>query len=436
MNCLEANQAHDFKHYEDPKHLLRLTAFICVLHQLGILLDGKLLKNALDTLLRYQRVSLERNVYWSPQAFIAKHAKTLLKVQDKPQDNLKQYLATVERINGNDFKSCRQLGTQLALWSISMQRVFTAGSFDQLKSFSKLIIQGQGYANQVNDLINGLIKRHLTLNLPVGKATLFTICKLMQYLQMLQKTFADNQTLCMRFMSSLLQWQKQKIQHLLMLTKKSIVDLKLMQKKISILTTLKLSEKSIKGYPNKRQLNMVNLALSEYLDKDRTLPADKQKMLKSISLRTHNLCSLQGNMLGQFDATQLISNYDALTLASEAGLKEYVQQQRNPYKLQVGAAILMSITRLMHICPKLESVCSQQQIGQKSELIPARRWELPDHTEITGLRAGLPLQSSGIPAACRGIVTSIPQSGASVHTDNDRLQELHQSAGNRSERHL
>ncbi|XP_017871177.1 PREDICTED: WASH complex subunit 7 homolog [Drosophila arizonae] len=334
MSCLEANQAHEFKHYEDPKYLLRLTAFICVLHQLGILLDGKLLKNALDTLLRYQRVSLERNVYWSPQAFIAKHAKTLLKAQDKPHDNLKQYLATVERINGNDFKTCRQLGTQLTLWSISMQRVFTTGCFDQLKSFSKLIIQGQGYANQVNNLIDGLIKRHLTLNLPVGKATLFTICKLMQYLQVLQKIFADNQTLCIRFMSSLLQWQKQKIQHLLMLTKKSIVDLKLMQKKMSILTTLKLSEKSIKGYPNKRQLNMVNLALSEYLDKDRTLPADKQKLLKSISLRTHNLCRLQRNMLGQFDATQLISNYDALALASEAGLKEYVQQQHNPYQLQ------------------------------------------------------------------------------------------------------
>lgn len=385
MSCIETNQAHDYKHYEEPKHLLRLAAFICVLHQLGILLDGKLMKNALDTLMRYQRVPLERNVYWSPHAFFSKHAKTLVKAQEKQQDSLKQYHAAVEKINLSDLKSCRQLGTQLALWSISMQRVFAGGTFGQLKSFSKLIIQGQGYANQVNGLIDCLIKRHLTLGLHISKATLFTICKLTQYLQILQKTFADNQILCIRFMSSLWQWQKQKIHHLLMLTKKSIVDLKLMQKKMSILSTLKLSEKSIKGYPNKRRLTIVNLALSEYLGKDRTLPADKQKLLKSIFLRTNNLCRLQQNMLGQFDSTQLISNYDSLTLSSDAGLKEYVQQQHNPYSLQVGVGILASYLNASinaHL-QTLEFVCSQQQVGQKPGLIQA--YKLPDHAEITRL---------------------------------------------------
>ncbi|XP_064540775.1 WASH complex subunit 4 [Drosophila montana] len=333
MSSIEVNQANEYKNYEQPKHLLRLTAFICVLHQLGILLDGKLMKNALDTLNRYQRVPLSRNVYWSPHAFICKHARTLVKAQDKVQDCLKQYHASMEKINANDLRNCRQLGTQIALWSINMQRVFAAGTFGQLKSFSKLLLQGQGYATQVNALIDSLIKRHLALGLSISKVTLFTICKLMQYLQILQNTFASNQIVCIRFLSSLLQWQKQKMQHLLLLTKKSIVDLKLMQRKMNILYTLKLSEKSIKGYPTKRRLTIVNLALSEYLGKDRILPADKQKLLKSIALRANNLCRLQQNMLAQLDATNLLSNYDSLAL-SDAGLKEYVQQQHNPYLLQ------------------------------------------------------------------------------------------------------
>ncbi|EDV95255.1 GH17673 [Drosophila grimshawi] len=333
VGSIETHQPNEYKNYEEPKHLIRLTAFICVLHKLGILLDGKLLRNALESLARYQRVPLSRMVYWSPHAFIGKHAKTLVKSQDKVQDCLKQYHASIEKINANDLRSCRQLGTHIALWSINMQRVIAAGPFGQLKSFSKLILQGQGYADDVNGLIDGLIKRHLALALPITKATLFTICKLMQYLQMLQQTFASNQIICMRFLSSLLQWQKQKILHLLQLTKKSIADVKQMERKMSILSTLKLSEKSIKGYPSKRRLTILNLALSEFLGKERILPTDKQKLLKSISLRANNLCRYQANLLGQFDSPTLINNYDSVAL-SDVALKEYVQQQRNPYLLQ------------------------------------------------------------------------------------------------------
>ncbi|XP_034490748.1 WASH complex subunit 4 [Drosophila innubila] len=333
MSSIETNQSNEYKNYEEPKHLVRLTAFICVLHKLGILLDGKLMKNVLETLSRYQRVPLSRNVYWSPHAFISKHAKTLVKAQDKVQDCLKQYQSSLEKINSNDLKTCRQLGTQIALWSINMERVFAAGPIGQLKTFSKLILLGQGYGEQVNSLIDGLIRRHLALSMPITKSVLFTIYKLIQYLQILQKTFATNQIICIRLLSSLLQWQKQKIQHLLLLTKKNILDLKLMQRKMNILSTLKLSERSIKGYPTKRRLTIVNLALSEFLGKDRILPADKQKLFKSISLRVNNLCRYQQNMLGQFDSTSLMNNYDSLLL-SDAALKEYVQQQQNPYLLQ------------------------------------------------------------------------------------------------------
>ncbi|XP_034118767.1 LOW QUALITY PROTEIN: WASH complex subunit 4 [Drosophila albomicans] len=332
--AIEATQANEWRNYEEPKQLLRLTSFICVLHKLGILLDGKLIKSVLETLSRYQRVPLQRNVFWSPHTFIGRHAKTLLKTQDKAVDCLKQYNASAEKLTSNDLKTCRQLGTQIALWSINMQRCFAAGPINQLKTFAKLILLGQSYGEQVNSLIDGLIRRHLTLALPITKSALFTIYKLLQYLQMLQKIFASNQIVCMRYVSSVLQWQTQKIQHLLLLTKRNILDLKLMQRKMSILTTLKLSERSLKGYPpTRRRLTIVNLALSEFLGKERLLPTDKQKLFKSISMRANNLSRYQQNILGQFDSTQLINNYDSLSI-SDTALKEYVQQQQNPFLLQ------------------------------------------------------------------------------------------------------
>lgn len=334
LSSIETNQSHEYRNYEDPRQLLQLTGFICVLHKLGILLDGKLMKNVIEALSRYQRVPLTHGVVWSPLTFLSKHAKTLVKSQDKQADFHRQYQTSLEKLNQNDLRTCRQLGTQITLWCISMQRVFAAGTQGQLKNFAKLSLQGQDYAAQVSNLIDSLMRRHLALTTPMSKAMLFTMCKLLQYLHILQQTFASNQILCTRFLSSVMQWQKQKILHVLQLTKKSIVDLKLMQRKMNILTALKLSEKSIKGCPSKQHLTIINLALSEFLGKDRLLAADKQKLLKSITQRASNLCRLEKKPGWELDSTNLINNYDILSM-SDAALKEYVQQQHNPYLLQV-----------------------------------------------------------------------------------------------------
>lgn len=341
LNSIEGTQSHEYHNYEDPRQLLQLTGFICVLHKLGILLDGKLMKNVLESLLRYQRVPLTCSVLWSSQSFLSKHAKTLVKSPDKQVDCHRQYQASLEKLNQSDLRTCRQLGTQITLWSIAMNRVFAAGLQGQLKNFAKLSLQGQEYATQVSSLIDSLMRRHLALTTPLSKATLFTMCKLLQYLHVLQQTFASNQLLCTRFLSLVLQWQKQKVLHMLQLTKKSIVDLKLMRRKMNILTALKLSEKSIKGCPSKRRLTIINLVLSEFLGKDRLITADKQKLLKSISQRASNLCRLEKNPSWQLDSTNLIKNYDILCL-SDAALKEYVQQQHNPYLLQVRSRLPIS----------------------------------------------------------------------------------------------
>ncbi|KAH8397847.1 hypothetical protein KR222_003588, partial [Zaprionus bogoriensis] len=350
-----AHQAHEYRNYEDARHLLRLTAFVCTLHQLGIYLDGKLMRHVLEALSRYQRVPLARNVHWTPLAFIGKYARTLLKGQaDKlAETGHRQYQAALEKLNQADLRSCRQLGAQLALWSIGMQRVLAAGTQGQLKNFARLLLQGQDYAQQLSALIDALVRRHLTLAMPMAKATLYALCKLLQYLHLLQATFAQNQILCTRFLSTLQQWQQQKLLQLLQLAKRNMLDLKLMRCKLSLLSALKLAEHSIRGGQSKRRaLLLVNLALGEIMAKERALPADKLKLFKSIALRAHNLRRLQQHVSQQLDAPRLLDNYDMLTL-SDAALKEYVQQQHNPYLLQ----------NILAACNKLDKNLDIFQLG-------------------------------------------------------------------------
>ncbi|XP_017852011.1 WASH complex subunit 4 isoform X2 [Drosophila busckii] len=322
----------DYKHYEQPKQLLQLTAFICMLYKLGVQLEGKLLKQALETLSKYQRLPLSLQVHWTPHAFIHQHAKTLVKPQDKSPEPSKQQLVLLDKLNQSDMKTCRQLGTQLTLWCISMQRALATGVFGQLKSFARLLLQGQSYVAHINSLIAGLIRRHVALAQPLGNDNLWLICKLLQFLQQMQQTFAMNQMHCTRYLNSLLQWQKQKIQQLLLQTKRNMSDLKQMQRKLQILTMLKLTERAIRGQANGEHLGTVKLALSEFLGKERPLSADKQKLFKSLATRTDNLCRLQQPMQTQLDATALIYFYATLG-CNAATLKTHVKQQRSAFLL-------------------------------------------------------------------------------------------------------
>ncbi|KAH8409195.1 hypothetical protein KR009_010220 [Drosophila setifemur] len=331
---IDATQGSEFANYEDPKHIIRLTAFVAVLHELGIQLEAKLVKSVGDLVSRHPRLPLNQSVFWSPAAFLSLHAKTLLKSPARPQSAYthvpKAPAAVLEKVQLSDLKSCRQLGTQIALWSIGIRKVFGVGVFGYLKTFSQLILRGQSYADQIRTLVDSLINRHVALMTPLAKSDWFVVCRLLQYLNIIQTTFLSNQVDFVRFVSLLIQWQKQKVLHLLQSTKRTIVDLKLLQRRANVLSTIKLTEKSVLGFPSQRQLTFVNLALGEFLDKDRQMPADKQKLFKSILLRANNLTRFKRHIKGQLDSTSVIYNYWFL---SSSLLKEFVELQRNPYSL-------------------------------------------------------------------------------------------------------
>jgi len=83
---IDANQSNEYRNYEEPKHIIRLTAFVALVHEFGIQMEGKLVKSIVDSVARHKQVSFNRSVFWSPNAFLSQHAKTLMKSPARFQD--------------------------------------------------------------------------------------------------------------------------------------------------------------------------------------------------------------------------------------------------------------------------------------------------------------------------------------------------------------
>ncbi|KAH8303723.1 hypothetical protein KR018_008553 [Drosophila ironensis] len=339
---IEANQSSsEYANFEEPKHVVRLTAFVATLHKLGLQLDGKLVKGVHELVARHQVLPLVQGIHWCPLTFLAQHAKSLFKTPARPQDVVqgcgpKAQPAVLEKFRANDARICRNLGSEIAVWSISMRRVIDRGIFGQMKIFSQLLLRGQRHADEINNLANTLINRYVALTTPLSKGDWFLVWRLLQYLQIIQDTFEANQVNFVRILDSLVQWQKQKVLHLLRSSKAKIVELKLLQRNAQLMSTLRHTEKTLAGFPSYKRITFANLAFGKLQEVDKLLPVEKHRLFSSILVRANNLVRYRHDTRQQMDAMVVTYN---LWLLSSSILKEYVKQQRNPYSLQHIVAV-------------------------------------------------------------------------------------------------
>lgn len=225
--AIDANQDTEYKNIEEPKLIIQITAFVTTLHELGIQLEAKLIKAVNDLVTKHQILPLCGTIRWSPHKFLLQHSKTLFKSPGKPHiinsNGTKFQPSIIEKVKFNDLKTCRQLGNQIALWSFSLKKVTDSGIFGHLKMFSNLLLSGHSYADEICVLTNSLINRHIALKSPLEKVDLLVLCRLLQYLTIIQDIFETNQINFVRFLDSLIQWHKQKILYLLQTTKKRLL---------------------------------------------------------------------------------------------------------------------------------------------------------------------------------------------------------------------
>ncbi|KAH8309961.1 hypothetical protein KR067_010377, partial [Drosophila pandora] len=354
--AIDENQDSDYQNIEDPKLIIQITAFVTTLNELGIQIEAKLVKAVNDLVTKHQFLPICETISWSPHKFLLQNSKTLFKSPAKPQiinsHGSKLQPSIIEKVKLNDLKTCRQLGNQIALWSFSLKRVIDCGVFGHLKIFSNLILSGHSYADEICVLTNSLINRHTALKSPLVKADLLLLCRLLQYLMIIQDIFETNQINFIRFLDSLIQWQNQKVLYLLQTTKKKIVDIKLVQQKANLLSTLKLTEKIFVGFPSIRRMTFLNLTLAEFFDKDRLQLGNKNNYFSSILFRANNLCRFKQDNRMKLDSSILIYN---LWLHNTSIFKDYVELQRNSYSMQNIMAINQQLQKRLRIFTSSEN---------------------------------------------------------------------------------
>ncbi|KAH8321131.1 hypothetical protein KR074_010591, partial [Drosophila pseudoananassae] len=348
--AIDTNQDTEYTNIENPQFIVRLIAFVATIHELEIQLEAKLVKAVYDLVTKHQLLPLNGKIRWSPQKFILEHSKTLFKSSGKPQDitgnGTKVQTSIMEKIKLNDLRTSRQLGNQIAVWSFSLNKVIDCGIFDHFKMLSKLLLNCHSYTDEICVLTNSLINRHIALKSPLVKTDIFLICRLLQYLMIIQDIFETNQINFVRLLDSLIQWQKQKVLHLLQTTKKKIVDIKLVQRKANLLSIIKLTENIFVDFPSTKQMTFLNLALGDFLDKDRLEIDDKHNYFSSFLFRANYLCRFKQEYRMKVDSSFLIY---ILWLQNTSFFKEYVELQRNPYSMQNILAVNQQLQKNLHI---------------------------------------------------------------------------------------
>ncbi|XP_070132678.1 WASH complex subunit 4 isoform X2 [Drosophila bipectinata] len=348
--AVDINQDTEYTNIEDPKLIIRVIAFVVTIQQLGIQIEAKLVKAIFDLVTKHQLLPLIGKFRWSPHKFILEHSKTLFKTSGRfhaiTGNGNKIQTSIIEKIKLNDLKTSRLLGNQIAVWSFNLKKVTDSGIFGHFKMLYNLLLSGHSYIDEICVLTNSLINRHIALRSSLVKADISLICRLLQYLMIIQDIFETNQINFIRFLDSLIQWQKQKVLFLLQNTKKKILDIKLVQRKANLLSIIKLTENIFVGFPSTKRLTFLNLALGDFLDKDRLQIGDKHNYFSSFLFRANNLGRFKQECRMKVDSSILIY---ILWLQNTSFFREYVELQRNSYSMQNIVAVSQQLQKSRHI---------------------------------------------------------------------------------------
>lgn len=222
--CLVAINKYDVNEFSDHKLLVRVNAFCVVFHDFCGQVETKHVKHLLELNQKHQGIILIGNVAWQPTPFLRRHAASLVKPHERLLGDGKRlhqhYLQTRVQSLPRD---CRHYCSQVLLWTLNVRKALSIGPFEltveQFKEFSALLLLGIRFASQISCLIKGLVNAHVTLQSPMTKTTLQSICKLIELLKNVQQLFQEYMDVIAKVMQCVLQYMQYKVLHLLNLCK-------------------------------------------------------------------------------------------------------------------------------------------------------------------------------------------------------------------------
>lgn len=248
---------------------IKANALVVLFHLFSGQMDNKSFRILLDHNAKQCSITLIGNLIWYPEQFLFRHAETLVK------HNQKHFLKDLSKVRSTYLNSkiisvqreYKAYWNQIVLWFLdfknALQQQFANNEVrsENFKDITNKFIEGLKFAGQLSFLIKSLMNLHATLKVAMSKPTLMAICKCIELLKLIQGFFVDNVGIISRVFQSLVQYLQHKSLYLVICARKKFSLDKNNDKKLDVISSLRIVERCLAGPPTKSRFIVINLAM-------------------------------------------------------------------------------------------------------------------------------------------------------------------------------
>ncbi|XP_067685139.1 WASH complex subunit 4-like isoform X2 [Haliotis asinina] len=239
-----------------------------VLHfQIFRVLDKKLFKALWDIYKKVPCIHLIGNVVWFPNNFLTTKMPNLAQLLDRKAQSAvgPSQTAWLNARTQMLTKDIQTYSTQVSAWMVKMESNLSRGAtlMEDLNNRAVLFIQGLLYAYNLSHLVRTVMNLHVSLQKPMTKTAVLSLCRLVELLKAIEHTFHRRTMLIAESMNHV-------IQHLSFLAlsaigtaKKRITsDKRYSERRLDVLSALVLAESALNGPGTKERRLIAKLALA------------------------------------------------------------------------------------------------------------------------------------------------------------------------------
>lgn len=310
---------------------IKANALVVLFHLFSGQMDNKSFRILLDHNAKQCSITLIGNLLWYPEQFLFRHAETLVK------HNQKYFLKDLSKVRSTYLNSkiisiqreSKAYWNQIVLWFLDFKNALDQ-QFDNnevrsenFKNITTKFIEGLKFAGQLSHLIKSLMNLHATLKVPMSKPTLMAICKCIELLKLVQGFFADNLDVISRVFQSLIQYLQHKSLYLVVSARKKFTVDKNNDKKLDVISSLRIVERGLAGPPSNSRLIVVNLAMDSANFNSQGLISDFYEKFKKVLRKLQVLGQFQEDLKQVCDSSFIYWHQSLLS----AYLKQVVEKK-------------------------------------------------------------------------------------------------------------
>lgn len=221
LSIIDCYNPFELNEIIEAKNLVKLNAFCVVFHDVCGQVDSSSIKQLLHFNGKFHGIMLCGNVAWSWHNFWQRNAISLLKPYEKIiTDTKKQRNIFLQNGNYNLTRETRSYCLKIISWTLQMNLVFSnfndvrikekyqTQHLTKLKNCLKLLLQIIQLMGTISFLIKAVISSHETLQIPVTKDNLKSICKLIELVQTVRSYLQEREKEMYKLIHSILQYFK------------------------------------------------------------------------------------------------------------------------------------------------------------------------------------------------------------------------------------